>query len=155
LKAPAWEFPAECQAGIPRAQSFLLQEHQISTHHSTGLAFFRLGNPKEGRRLHQSAIDLASEPEDLGLKTLGSLYLAREEATRGEKQAFADFKRAYDAAEKLQQTNIPALAEKLAKDVESAAERHHVNIEIRKRHQPIVVKTDFILRGERVRQVGQ
>jgi tetratricopeptide (TPR) repeat protein len=115
---------------------------------TTGLAYFRLGNAKEGRRFYQTAIELATELEELGLRTLGCLYLAREEAARGNKQAFTDFKRAYEVAGKLQQTNIPALAERLAKDVEAAAERHHMNIEIRKQRKPILVERDFVLRGE-------
>jgi tetratricopeptide (TPR) repeat protein len=122
---------------------------------TTGLAYFRLGNAKEGRRLYQAAIELASEPEDIGLKTLGCLYLAREEATRGERRAFTDFKRAYEAAGKLQQTNIPALADKLANDVEAEAARHHMNIEIRKLRKPILVGRDLVLRSEQTNQTNK
>jgi hypothetical protein len=105
---------------------------------TTGLACFRLGNEQQGRKYYELAIEAANGPEDQVLKTVATLYLAREEVLRGEKQAFKDFKRAYEAAQKLQQTHIPALADRLAKDVEIAAARVGVKLEMIKKKPPIV-----------------
>lgn len=119
-----------------------------------GLAYFRLGNEQEGQRLYRVAIDNAKEPEELGLKTLASLYLAREEAMRGNKQAFIDFKKAYEAAEKQQETTNPAIAENLARDVEQAAARHGVKLEITKQIKPIIVERDFFIPISNKKQIG-
>ena len=110
---------------------------------TTGLAAFRLGEHAEGRRYYQTAISMADAPEDFGLKTLASLYLAREEVALGNKEGFADFKRAFKAAEKLQNTNIPAIAEHLAFDIEKAAARQDISFKIDKPTKPILIECDF------------
>ncbi len=110
---------------------------------TTGLAFFRSGKPEEGRQCYQRAISLASAPEDVGLKTLASLYLAREEVLQGNKEGFKDFKRAYQAAEKLKQTNIPAIADHLVSDIGKEAARQSVPFETLKETKPIFVEGDF------------
>jgi hypothetical protein len=86
------------------------------------------------------SIEAANGPENEGLRTVAALYLAREEALRGRKEGFREFKRAYEAAQKLQQTHIPALATHLARDVELAAGRVGVQFEMRKKQEPFVGK---------------
>jgi tetratricopeptide (TPR) repeat protein len=110
---------------------------------TTGLACFRLGNQKQGRKYYEMAIEAANGPDNEVLRTVAALYLAREESLRGQKEAFRDFKRAYEAAQKLQQTHVPALAKHLARDVELAAARVGVQFEIRNKHEPFVGKGLF------------
>jgi tetratricopeptide (TPR) repeat protein len=110
---------------------------------TTGLAFFRSGKSEEGRQCYQKAINLANAPEDVGLKTLASLYLAREEVLQGNKEGFKDFKRAYQTAEKLKQTNIPAIAERLVFDIGKEAARQSVPFEMPKETKPVFIEGDF------------
>jgi len=98
---------------------------------TTGLAHFRLGKAEEGRKFYRTAIILAKDPEYFGLRTIAALYLATEEALLGEKQGFIEFKRAYTVAERLKQTIIPAIADHLAPEVEKAASRHRIDLQIR------------------------
>jgi hypothetical protein len=100
---------------------------------TTGMAHFRLGNESEGRRFYEAAIEAAKGPECEGLRTVAALYLASERALRGDKDGFKDFKRFYEAAGKLPQTHIPALAEHLAREVEKAARRFGVEAHIRRK----------------------
>ena len=109
---------------------------------TTGLACFQLGNEKQGRKTTM-AIEAANDPENQPLRTVAALYLAREEALRSQKEAFRNFEKAYEAAQKLQQTNIPALAKHLARDVELAAGRVGIPVEIRKEQEPFVGKGLF------------
>ena len=110
---------------------------------TTGLACFRLGNEKQGRKYYEMSIDAANGPENEGLRTVAALYLAREEALRGHEGAFREFKKSYEAAQKLQQTHIPALATHLARDVELAAGRVGVPFELRNKQEPFIGKGLF------------
>jgi len=103
---------------------------------TTGMAYFRLGNQSEGRKYYEAAIETAKGPENEGLKTVAALYLARERVLGGDKEGFKEFERLYEAAEKLQQTHIPALAEHLARDVKKAAVRFGVQTQIRRKKCP-------------------
>ena len=101
-----------------------------------GMACFRLGNEIEGRRHYGAAIETAKGPENEWLRIVAALYLASERALRGDNEGFKDFKRAYEAARKLQQTHIPALAEHLARGVERSAERFGVQTQIMRKRRP-------------------
>ena len=103
---------------------------------TTGMAHFRLGNEHEGRRFYEAAIEAAKGPQNEGLRTVAALYLASERAIRGDKDGFKEFKRAYEAAGRLPQTHIPALAEHLARDVEKAARRFGVETQIPRKPRP-------------------
>ena len=71
---------------------------------------------------------------------VATLYLASERALRGDREGFKDFKRAYDTAMKLAATNVPSLAEHLAKDVEKSARQFGIDIEIKPRRPNQVQK---------------
>jgi tetratricopeptide (TPR) repeat protein len=112
---------------------------------TTGLAHFRIGNEIEGRRHYEAAIKFAKGPENDGLRTVATLYLARERIFRGDREGFGQFKKAYEAAQKLQGTYIPALAEHLTRDVELEAARLGVKTKIKKKETPRVEKDGVLL----------
>lgn len=110
---------------------------------TTGLAFFRSGKQEEGRQCYQKAISLAIAAEDTAFKVLASLYFAREEVLIGNKEGFKDFERAYQSAQKLKQSNLPAIAEHLAITVGKEAVRQDVPFEILKEIKPVFIEGDF------------
>ncbi|HUJ10268.1 MAG TPA: hypothetical protein VL171_09595 [Verrucomicrobiae bacterium] len=84
---------------------------------TTGMAYFRTGNDFEGRRYYEAAIELARQVGNDNLVTLAKVHFARERLLRGDKDAVLDFMKAYEAAMKLQETNIPAVVDHMAKEI--------------------------------------
>jgi len=82
---------------------------------TAGLAFFRLGNPEEGRIQYESAIQAAARYHSDSLRILARLYLAREEVRCGSEGARRKFKTAVAEANKMKTTNLPAVADHLQK----------------------------------------
>jgi hypothetical protein len=113
---------------------------------TTGLANFRLGNDKIGRQYYEAAMNLATKLEQVPLKTVASMYLAREEAARGQRQAFRDFKKAYEIAQKLQDPSISAIAERLVKDVEEDSVRHRIPFEIKRAAKTLTTQRDLFIK---------
>jgi len=108
---------------------------------TTGLIFFRRGNATEGRLMYEKAISLTNDPI---LRALASLYLASEDAALGNKAAFNEFKRAFHAAQKLQTTNIPAIAEHIAPRVQQLAAQQGINLDLVKEQKPFRFEGDFL-----------
>jgi hypothetical protein len=108
---------------------------------TTGLVSFRRGNSAEGRRFYERAIAASSDPV---LKTLATLYLASEEAALGNKSAFAEFKRAFLAAQKLTTTNLPAIADHMAPRIQQMAAKHGLNLELIKGLAPFQFEGNFL-----------
>lgn len=84
---------------------------------TAGLAYYRSGNPIEGKRYYDSAIEAATRLNNLVLKTTARLYLARERVLQNESGAFKEFQKAHDDAKKFKNTSLPDVAERLAKQV--------------------------------------
>lgn len=84
---------------------------------TTGLAYFRTGAIELGRELYNEAISAAFRHRNDPLRTLARLYLAREEILCGTPNARSQFKDAWADATKLESTNLPVIANHLAKEV--------------------------------------
>lgn len=95
-----------------------------------GLAEFRLGNQDTGSRFYEKSIEMAQRSHLDGLRVTAMLYLSRERALRGDKDAIPEFKKAHSLAGKFSERYIPALADHLANDVEAAARRIGTEINI-------------------------
>jgi len=108
---------------------------------TTGLVCFRSGKGAEGRLLYEKAISSTNDPV---LKTLASLYLASEDAALGNKAAFAEFKKAFIAAQKLKTTNIPAIAEHIAPRIQHMAAQHGIQLDLIKENKPFRFEGDFL-----------
>jgi tetratricopeptide (TPR) repeat protein len=117
---------------------------------TTGLVYFRRGNAVEGRLLYEKAISSTNDPI---LKTLASLYLANEDVTLGNKAAFNEFKKAFQAAQKLKTTNIPAIAEHIAPRIQLLAAQQGINLELISEQKPFKFEGDF-LNFNAAKQIG-
>src|SRR5207253_7798265 len=84
---------------------------------TAGLASFRLGKVKEGQEYYERAIEAATRHDKTPLKVLARLYLAREEIRSGLKDGRKKFAAAKADAEKLQTTNLPAVADHLEREL--------------------------------------
>jgi len=102
-------------ATVDRTQ--MLPADAICLMATTGLAFFRIGKPFEGKEFYQSAIDAASRHRNDVLKTLASLYFARERVLLGDGGAWADFCKAKEAALKHPKTTLPDIVTILEPEV--------------------------------------
>ena len=108
---------------------------------TTGLVFFRRGNAAEGRLMYEKAIRSTNDPI---LKALASLYLASEEAMLGNKPAFNEFKKAFQAAQKFKASNIPSIAEHIAPRIQNLAAQHGINLDLIKEQKPFRFEGDFL-----------
>jgi Tfp pilus assembly protein PilF len=84
---------------------------------TVGLAYFRLGESDRGRDFYDDAISAAFRNRNEYLRMLARLYLAREELLSGSADANKVFATACDDARKLKSTNLPVIADHLAKEV--------------------------------------
>jgi serine/threonine protein kinase len=91
--------------------------------------------------LYERAMSSTNDPV---LKTLASLYLSSEEAALGNKAAFAEFKKAFIAAQKLKTTNIPAIAEHMAPRIQHMAAQHGIQLDLIKENKPFRFEGDFL-----------
>jgi tetratricopeptide (TPR) repeat protein len=88
---------------------------------TAGLAYFRLGDPIQGRAYYEKAIEAASRQKKDYLKILARLYLARERVLQGELEGLTEFRKAHEAAKKIKTTSLPYVADNLANQVMDAA----------------------------------
>ena len=91
---------------------------------TAGLAYFRLGNPTEGKRHYDLAIEAATRQNNRVLRATARLYLAREQILQNNPEGFKEFQKAHDEAKKFQDTSLPFVAERLAKQI--------IDVEIKK-----------------------
>ena len=91
---------------------------------TAGLAYYRLGNPTEGKRHYDLAIEAATRQNNRVLRTTARLYLARERVLQNDPEGLKEFRKAHDEAKKFQDTSLPFVAERLAKQV--------IDVEIKK-----------------------
>jgi Tfp pilus assembly protein PilF len=84
---------------------------------TAGLASFRLGKIEEGREYYERAIQTATLHDKIALKIIARLYLAREEIRSGLEEGIRKFAAAKADAEKLQTTNLPAVADHLEREL--------------------------------------
>lgn len=92
-------------------------QEAISLMATTGLASFRLGKIEEGREHYIRAIEAARHYNNVALKILAQLYLGREEIRSGVKDGPRRFAAAKADAVKLQATNLPAVADRLDREL--------------------------------------
>ena len=76
-----------------------------------------MGKIQEGREYYLRAIEAANRHDNLALKILAQLYLAREEVRSGLKDSTKRFAVAKTHAEKLKTTNLPAVADHLEREL--------------------------------------
>lgn len=84
---------------------------------TAGLAYFRLGNPDQGTKYYDLAIEGATRQKNDVLKVLAKLYLARERVFRRDPSGLKEFRIAHDEAKKHQNTYLPDIAAHLAKKI--------------------------------------
>ena len=106
---------------------------------TTGMAYYRLGNEAEGNQFYTSAIERAKAANQNALRTAAILYMAYERSLLALRDGVLEFKKAYDAAEKLKETSLPALAEHMAEKVEDVAAKLKMKIEIRKEKKVVTL----------------
>jgi tetratricopeptide (TPR) repeat protein len=97
-----------------------------------GMACYRSGSEEEGTRYYEGAIERAKNANEESLRVSATLHMAYERARLGLRDGVIQFKKAYEAAEKLKSTHLPALADILAEDVEQVAGHLGIAVEIRK-----------------------
>jgi tetratricopeptide (TPR) repeat protein len=93
---------------------FITPTEAICLAATTGLIFFRSGNPKEGKIFYEKAIASATKIENDTLKYLAELHLAHELFLQADPSGVKEFKRAFGNAIKRKTTNLPFIAEKMA-----------------------------------------
>lgn len=81
-----------------------------------GLAHFRAGNVAEGVANYEASIDAAKRAGKTMLQVLAKLYFGRELHLKGDPRGQPLLRDAYEAAQKLKNTTIPAVADKLVID---------------------------------------
>jgi hypothetical protein len=96
------------------------------------MACYRSGSEEEGTRYYEGAIERAKNANEESLRVSATLHMAYERARLGLRDGVIQFKKAYEAAEKLKSTHLPALADILAEDVEQVAGHLGIAVEIRK-----------------------
>ncbi|MBI5828637.1 MAG: hypothetical protein HZB20_03650 [Chloroflexi bacterium] len=91
---------------------------------TSGMANFRLGNAEIGRRLYEAAIHTTEKRKQPALKTLATLYLARERVLQGDVEGFKQFRKAYDEAKKFNdQPRLLAIADRLSPQIRNAEKK--------------------------------
>lgn len=115
--------------------SYATDAERICLAATYGMAYYRTGNDSEGNSFYERAIERATQTGNNNLGILARLYHARERVLRGDKDAVADFKKAYDATMKLQETHFPAVADHMARDMEKAAVGLGIETSIRRQEK--------------------
>ncbi len=93
---------------------------------TTGLAHYRLGMKIEGREYYEKAIKAAKNHRQDQLEIVAALYFARERVISGDIEGGKQFGRSYERAKNHPSPNVPAIAERLKKDVEDALNKAKV-----------------------------
>lgn len=110
--------PAEALKVIEQvSKNQLTPIHSICLLATIGMAHYRLGNADEGLSHYRMAIDSAGKYELMPLKTLATLYLARERVLQGNPEGAKEFRKAREAAKKFAVTHVPAIADFLSAEI--------------------------------------
>ena len=93
---------------------------------TTGLVHFRLGMKSEGREFYERAIKTAQDHRQDQLEIVATMYFARERVISGDLEGAKQFLRTYERAKNVPSPNVPAIAERLKRDIDEARSKASV-----------------------------